>query len=88
LTAFALLERWAGEAPWPAICVALSKCCVYDAVYRSFFAKLKLNIHLSGLLAFLIFSVLAKFVMKTLARITFAYEQAHLVQKKFPKMIN
>jgi hypothetical protein len=47
-----------------------------------------LNIHLSGLLAFLIFSVLAKFVMKTVARITFAYEQARLVQKKFPKMIN
>jgi hypothetical protein len=41
-TAFALLERRAGESPWSAACVALSQCCVYDTVYRSCFAKLKL----------------------------------------------
>jgi hypothetical protein len=27
---------------WPAICVALSRCCVFGAAFRSFFAKLKL----------------------------------------------
>jgi hypothetical protein len=27
--------------PWPAICVALSMCCLFGAAFGSFFAKLK-----------------------------------------------
>jgi hypothetical protein len=32
------------DTPWPAICVALSMCCVFGAAFSSFFAKLKLLI--------------------------------------------